>query len=391
MTFKQEFDWYKEIDFINFLGTIFMGISENNRGILNTFLRICSHYKKVTPTQISKEFGLRSGIAERLLDILVEDFMVLKKNFSEGEFWYEIIDLSPKKLAGFNKEILKLPILTKFSLSQNPFLFNDKYVFSENLEDCIGQLDLIELIKKTNEYMSDVESKKLFNIPSKYLGIDLQQGIKVIGNSKGLISQNGKWFKIHLNNREICKINEKHPDFHSLLVDLEKIKSDGGQIKLNIEEEIKTKIPGIMFSLQINIETRELGILIDEKSIDNLGLIYYFYQEYEERINSFCAGKNWYVNLITKLIFSEPIIEFCIKFLEEMETNINIDYPNIFSKNQTAFFSKMESIKRNIPGNRVFTFTIDSFKEIIRTICEKRSNDWFQLINAKLLEDEVFE
>ncbi|MHA1385240.1 MAG: hypothetical protein ACTSR3_15930, partial [Candidatus Helarchaeota archaeon] len=193
-----------------------------------------------------------------------------------------------------------------------------------------------------------------------------------------------------INNRKICNIDEKHPDFQILNQELNDILVNEKQLKNAIKKDIENIYSRIEFTLSLkNDEILEINVYNNQ--ISEIGVIYHFYQKYNNQIHPFLVENNWFYQNKININFSDQSISCWIGFIEEIKKKIDKDYSSLFQKDRKAFIAKLESIKAESGRSSNFELSIDEFKTILKEICKVEENDWYHLIYAKLLEGEVFE
>ena len=94
---------------------------------------------------------------------------------------------------------MKVPMITRFSACEKPFLFTRKFILAEKNSNT-STSDLITIhtrvLTELSEIMNDEDLKRKFNIPGDLLGLDFTKGIKHHGCAKVQLTWEGDSFRI---------------------------------------------------------------------------------------------------------------------------------------------------------------------------------------------------
>jgi len=383
--------WFKEVNILTCTGPIFTMVSYEDLDILEMMVKICIHYKKVTPDSISKEFGIKANLVERLLNLLSDDFKILDKKHGEDGTYYE-----PKNDQYFNpgskeKSVLKTSVTTRFSICPKPLIFIDKYLLTKTDTDSKDELEIFAILNKLNIIMKDPGCKNWCNIPSKYAGLDLSQGFKINGINVGRVTWDEDRFRFSVDQKFICTIDQNHPDFDPLSSEFAEIHSGRKMVSEKIDQVIQKMFPLAKFSFQLDDTTGLLEIIVKDDDLNHFGELYRVYKEINAKKRVIPLQNGWCIEASMKITFLTPKFTFLVAFLVDLQDILEKKNTDLICKDKRGFISEIEAIqKKHAGGDTSLRMSELEFKKFMKMMRETQRDDWLNIVYAKLVEDEVF-
>ncbi len=308
-------------------------------------------------------------------------------------------NINPRQKIGLSSYIKKL--FQHYALIPEPLMYISGFHHSslkdkEKTSDVILN-DLLQKFNRLNQICLDSDSKYLHNIPNEIIHFNYDEGIKIRDSSLYLLTWDNEKHEFQIKGEGIpnLSVSKSHKDFRKIYQTLTNLVNDKKRINEKVQKWINTLNISFKFETNLDYEHGILNIIINEiatnynDEFDRLTEIFHVYQALNSSSQEFKFEDGWKCNFIIKVNILDDNTNLFIDFMKNIPKNFD-------SADKLLYQGKREEIIEFLNLLWINHSTInlawneENLKKCLYNICINQRNRIYDVLLARLLEEEVF-